>query len=391
MISEDVSRIKAMSPAPWDENARIAALRSYGILDTPREPEFDDLVNLAASLFACPVAVITLVEDNRQWFKAEVGLGIRETPLDVSICSHVMLRSEPLIVNDLAADPRFTCNPMVAGEPRLKFYAGAPLTTADRMPLGSICILDFEPRTLSPEQVGVLEALARQAMGHIELRRAIRLRDEALAAASEAERRRAVLIRELHHRVRNMLALLSGMLTVTAKSRGEDKPFRRIFSQRIASLSATHALLTDDYWQTARVRALLENELSPLAPDLRGRFSFEGPTIDLAADLAVPLGMAFHELVANAVEHGNLAKGGGRVTVVWDLVHADGKRLIELAWREEGGPEVVAPTRRGVGLEMLQQVLRMQARAETNVEFLPGGLQFRMRAPLIEQRLVPSF
>jgi two-component sensor histidine kinase len=391
MISENISRIKAMSLAPWDENARIAALRSYGILDTPREPEFDDLVNLAASLFSCPIAVITLIEDKRQWFKAEVGLGIRETPLDVSICSHVLLRNDPLVVDDLAADPRFTCNPLVTGAPNLKFYAGVPLATADGVPLGSLCILDFKSRTLTTEQVGVLQALARQAMGHIELRRAVRLRDEALAAAADAEKRRALLIRELHHRVRNMLALLSGMLTVTAKSRGEDKPFRRIFSQRIASLSATHALLTDDYWQTARVQALIENEIATLTPELRRRFSIEGPPVDLAADLAVPLGMAFHELVVNAVEHGGLAKGEGKVHVAWRLAEGEGKRLVDVEWREEGGSEVVPPSKRGVGLEMLQQVLRMQARAETSVEFRPAGLYFRMRAPLIEARLVPSF
>ena len=150
MISEDLSRIKATSTPPWDENARIAALRSYGILDTPREPEFDDLVKLAATLFSCPIALISLIEDDRQWFKAEVGLGNPGNPRRGLDLLHVLLRSEPLIVSDLTADARFSCNPLVTGTPNLRFYAGAPLTTADRMPLGSFCVLDFEARTSPP-------------------------------------------------------------------------------------------------------------------------------------------------------------------------------------------------------------------------------------------------
>src|SRR3954463_8988846 len=161
----------------WTEDDRLAALRSYRVLDTPSEPTFDDLAQLAARACQAPVALISLIDERRQWFKAEVGLGVRETPLDRSICLSAMLEPGLTIIPNLTKDPRFAYNPLVTGEPHLRFYAGAVLRTPDGVPLGTVCVLDDKPRVLSTEQREVLAALARQVMAQMEFRRALHLSD----------------------------------------------------------------------------------------------------------------------------------------------------------------------------------------------------------------------
>jgi PAS domain S-box-containing protein len=168
----------------WTEAARLAALSSYGILDTPPEQEFDDLVRLAADLLSAPMAAVNLIAEHRQWFKAEVGLGVREMSLDNSICARVMLQPDGLVIPDLQADPRFDCNPLVTAGQRIRFYAGELLQTPGGLPLGTLCVLDTKPRPegLTEQQRLVLKVLARQVMGQLELRRAMarQARDEAL-------------------------------------------------------------------------------------------------------------------------------------------------------------------------------------------------------------------
>ncbi|HWX47572.1 MAG TPA: GAF domain-containing protein, partial [Roseomonas sp.] len=131
---------------PWTEAERLAALDRYAILDTPPEPGFDDLARLAADLLEAPIAAVNLIAGNRQWFKAEVGLGVREMPLDNSTCARVMLQPGELVIPDLLEDPRFGCNPLVTAGPGLRFYAGALLETAEGLPLGTLCVLDTRPR-----------------------------------------------------------------------------------------------------------------------------------------------------------------------------------------------------------------------------------------------------
>lgn len=152
-----------------DEEARLAALNAYGILDTPPEPAFDDITELAALICDTPIAVINFVDRHRQWFKSEQGLGVRETPLDISICAHVILQSELFVVPDTRQDARFACNPLVTGEPYLRFYAGALLKSPEGFPLGTLCVLDHQPRELTEKQRIALTALASQVMNNLEL------------------------------------------------------------------------------------------------------------------------------------------------------------------------------------------------------------------------------
>lgn len=159
---------------PSNELSRQTLLEALGILDTPPEDDYDDIVRIAATVCRAPTATISLVDADRQWFKARVGLDLEETPREISFCAHAILDpNDPLIVEDAAADPRFSDNPLVT-ESGYRFYAGAPID-ADGMPVGTVCVLDREPRSLTNEQIEVLQALARQVARMIELRRASRL------------------------------------------------------------------------------------------------------------------------------------------------------------------------------------------------------------------------
>jgi two-component sensor histidine kinase len=375
----------------WTESDRLATLCSYRILDTPPEPAFDDLVQLAARACQAPVALISLIDERRQWFKAEVGLGVRETPLDRSICLTATLQPGLTIVPDLTEDPRFARNPLVTGEPHLRFYAGAVLKTPDGVPLGALCVLDCMPRDLTEEQASTLTVLARQVMSQLELRRAIAERDEKLETSHQIEQRQSLLVRELHHRVKNTLATVQALVGATGRSTGSFDEFYRSFSKRITSLAKTHNLLTEDYWQTAPLREIALNELKPFADSRVPRFVLIGPPVELSADLAVPVGMALHELTANAVRYGALSVPSGHVQVRWNLNEIEGARKLHLEWREFGGPIVSEPQHQGFGTTLLQRVLPMQCNAEVEVQYDPQGLRFRLDAPLVEQRLVPSY
>jgi two-component sensor histidine kinase len=375
----------------WTESDRLAALRSYRVLDTSPEPEFDDLVQLAARACQAPIALISLIDDRRQWFKAEVGLGVRETSLDRSICLTAMLLPGLTIVPDLTEDPRFARNPLVTGEPNLRFYAGAVLRTPDGVPLGALCVLDCVPRDLTEGQAATLTMLARQVMSQLELRRALAERDERLEASQQIEQRQALLVRELHHRVKNTLATVQALVGATGRSSGSFKEFYHLFSNRIASVAKTHNLLTEDYWQTAPLREIALTELKPFAESRQPRFMLIGPPVELSADLAVPVGMALHELTTNAVRYGALSVPTGYVRVQWSVEENEGVRKLHLEWREFKGPSVSQPHHQGFGTTLLQRVLPMQCRAEVEVQYDQNGFQFQMDAPLVEQRLAPAY
>jgi GAF domain-containing protein len=159
-------------PVPADEAARLAALRAQAVLDTPPEQAFDDLARLAALLCGTPVALVSLVDGTRQWFKARVGTDLEQTPRDVAFCAHALVAPEEVfVVEDTLADARFSANPLVTGPLGLRFYAGAPLLTAGGHALGTLCVVDVVPRSLPAAHAAALKALARQVVGALELRR----------------------------------------------------------------------------------------------------------------------------------------------------------------------------------------------------------------------------
>jgi signal transduction histidine kinase len=195
-------------PLPANEEARLEALRDYDVLDTPPEQAFDDLARLASYICQTPVAMISLVDGDRQWFKAKVGTEMTETPRDVAFCAHAILQPDLFLVPDAEADERFADNPLVRGEPQVHFYAGVPLITPDGHALGTLCAVDRVPRQLSAEQQDALRALARQAMDQLQLRRSLKL-------LQELEAHRDSLTHMIVHDMRTPLtSVIAGLQTL---------------------------------------------------------------------------------------------------------------------------------------------------------------------------------
>lgn len=157
-----------------DSERRLAALRVYDIMDTPPEEVFDDLTRLTTFICGTPMASVTLLDTERQWFKSSVGLTDRETPIGQSFCAHAIQQEKVFLVPDAALDARFAANPLVTGNPNIRFYAGAPLITPEGVPLGTLCAIDRRPRELSVAQQDALAALARQVMWALELRKTLK-------------------------------------------------------------------------------------------------------------------------------------------------------------------------------------------------------------------------
>ena len=180
-----------------DERARLEALRSYRILDTDPEQAFDDIVLLASQICGTPISLITLVDENRQWFKARVGVSLTETSRSVSFCAHAIQGKDIFVIPDALQDERFRENPLVLDDPHLRFYAGAPLVTRDGHALGTLCIVDRVPRTFTEEQAHALDALRRQAEAQLELRRNLADLNQALRERDRAEAAQTALVGEL--------------------------------------------------------------------------------------------------------------------------------------------------------------------------------------------------
>jgi GAF domain-containing protein len=159
------------APLPTNEAERLTTLKEYHILDTGAEQSYDDITTLAAHICEVPIALISIVDEARQWFKSRVGMEQQQTSREIAFCAYAILQQEPFIVKDAKKDQRFADNPLVTGEPHIRFYAGFPLINVEGLALGTLCVIDRQPRQLSAEQLKTMQALARQVMALLELRR----------------------------------------------------------------------------------------------------------------------------------------------------------------------------------------------------------------------------
>ncbi len=246
------------APEPTNEQERLKALRDFEILDTAPEKSFDDITLLAAQLCETPIALITLLDEKRQWFKSRVGMEILETPRDVAFCTHTVLQKDVLVVEDVRTDERFAANPFVTGEPGIRFYAGAPLITSDGLALGALCVIDREPRHITEEQKKALLVLSQQVVSQLELRRTLRIKAESeeRLRASELSYRRlfeaaqdGILILEIDSgQVVDANPFLCELLgfskeEIVGKTVGEISPFADVISNQ----TMLERLQTDGY------------------------------------------------------------------------------------------------------------------------------------------------
>ncbi|RDI57800.1 sensor histidine kinase [Microvirga subterranea] len=248
--------------------------------------------------------------------------------------------------------------------------------------LGNVTVLErpFHPAVLVNAVRSALRARQRQREVEAHLKERQRTHE-----------RQALLIRELHHRVKNTLATVQGLLGATARSTRSVDEFYHSFADRIVSLAKTHNLLTEDYWQTAPLIGMFRNELAHYDDGAMRRITLDGPPVELSADLAVPIGMAVHELTTNAAKHGALSAPGGQVSVAWKVRELETGRRLAISWVERGGPPVERPSRKGFGSTLLHRVLTHQCHATINMAYDPEGLSCHMDIPLVEERLVPEY
>ncbi len=495
-------------PAAVTDPQRRAVLHSYGMLDTGPEPEFDDIVMLARQICGAPVALISLVDADRQWFKAVSGFDVCETSIDQSVCAHALAVPETLNIADLTLDPRTKDNPHVTGEPHLRFYAGAPLIAAEGVAIGTVCVVDTvaRPGGLRPDQLAALEALARQVMAQFELRRDLVraygqarghvaspsmmagdhhgdlearyytlfnsldagfcvielafdadgaprdykfvevntafadqtglqnaagkwMRDLApeheqhwfdlygkvaltgqhvrfeqhaeqlgdrwyevhafrigapeahqvailfndVTARRAADQQMRLLNEELGHRMNNAMALVQAIASQTLRG-VKERDAVEAFERRLDALSRAHHVLEQQSWTSVGLRAVIAGVLAAHAD--KARVKLDGPDIALDPKAALSLSMLLHELATNAVKYGALGDNSGHVAVSWTTENG----TLVFDWREAGGPEVTAPTRKGLGTRLID--LGIAGSGGVTKSYDADGFRATFRAPL---------
>ncbi len=264
-----------MTPAPLpNEKKRLEVLWDYDVLDTPPEEALDEITTLAALICEAPVALITLLDGRRQWFKSRVGLSVAETARDISFCGHAIQQSGLFVVNDASKDARFADNPLVTAEPHIRFYAGAPLATREGHALGTLCVIDRVPRQLRPEQEQALRVLSHQVMAQFELRRqtremdAVRLEREGLRRTREALQDQERALVEWHEATQRAAHLGNWELDIPRAAFQWSEEVFHIFGQSIDGFQPTvpsflEAVHAED---GARVRAALNDSLANGVP-----------------------------------------------------------------------------------------------------------------------------
>ena len=360
--------------------ARLAALAATHLPDSAAEESFDRLTRMVTRLLGVPVALVSLVDDTRQFFKSQQGLEgpvsqQRQTPLSHSFCQHVVIDRAPLIVTDAENDPRVRDN-LAVPELGVRAYLGVPLTLASGHVIGSLCAIDTTPHVWSDADLRSLTDVAEIVMSEIRLRLEI-------AQRQKAEDNQDLLIAELHHRVKNTLSTVQALIQLNLMSSPTLAAFRNTIGFRIESLAKTHTLLTTKRWRAIGFRDILNSELAPY--EQTERVSFHGPDFDLEAEVATSIGMVIHELTTNAAKYGALSAPGGRIEIRWTAATTenetsgnDAGTTVALTWRESGGPRIALPGQQGLRLDLDRAVDRQAVRRHR-------GFRFCARRPYVSR------
>lgn len=473
------------------ERRRLETLREYRILDTAPEPAFDRVTKLAADLFEAPIALVSLVDDCRQWFKSSYGLDVPETPREISFCQYVVTSEQAMIVADTLEDSRFRGNPLVTGEPLIRFYAGVPLRAYNGAVLGTLCIIDRQPRAdFADRERERLEDLAAIIMAEADLRRTVMERDEArhmleraldfsciatwqfdprtdelkwrgataelwgadfetalrtgegffarvhpedrdavrrvlyasvdsgapysmeyridhpergvrwIAARGDWDVRRddailtgisaditeqksrqenaTLLMRELHHRMRNLFATVGAIISLTKNSARDVDDYVERISSRLDALNRAQNVLLGANFMTGSIHALMR-EVEAAFPRVR----WSGPDLLLPENALVAMALLFNELATNAVKHGALTGARGQVDVSWSQdPEGSEPRLFRLDWTESGGDAPIGPPdRTSFGTLLMERSVRNNLGGTITRHWNPEGLRVEISLP----------
>ena len=349
---------------------RLAALDKTALLDSLPEERFDRLTRLASKALGADIALVSLIDENRQWFKSRHGLEATETPREQAFCAHAIQSEDIMVVPDAGRDPRFAKNPLVTGDPNIAFYAGAPLVTKDGHALGTLCIIDTKPRDdFSDDDKQVLADIAATVMAEIEA-----------SVQGQVIEDLTVVNEELQHRMGNMYAHVSSLISMMSRAGGDQKDFVRRLRDRITVLAETQALIANHQFQSAPLSAIFESTLAPfLTPENRARVKMSyGEDIDVSARGAFTMTLMLNELATNAVKHGALKDENGLIEFSW--LH-DADDMINFEWKETSPGSVYVPSEhKGFGSQILARIVPMDFQGVADHRVLPEGLIYRVSA-----------
>lgn len=368
-----------IAPIPVNDELRLQDLQSYGILDSESEPEFEELLEVAAQIYGCPISAISFIDRDRQWFKACRGIEVQEMPREISFCAHAIMQEEVLQVHDTHLDERFHDNPLVQQDPNLRFYAGAPLISGQGYRLGTFCIADREPRTLTPEEARTLSILSGQVSRLLELRlknRVLKERaDEVLSLEREIlhrtlrqqEAERLQLSTELHEEIAQRLAATKFYLEL---AEGSDNMAALISKSRELIEGLTRQVqelsrsLTPSTMEHTNLRDLLQHLLTEFTNrhPLPARLQYVGAE-ETDPELALVLYRVAEEGLKNILTHAG-------ATEVVISVQVTGSLHLRI---EDNGRGVLLPAlKRGSGLQgMLSRLTPFGG--EIHMSSRPGG------------------
>ncbi len=286
------------------ERDRLAAVRRYDILDSPPDGAFDRITALAARRLRVPIAIISIVDEDRIWFKSHHGLPVEQIDREPGLCSSAIMGDAPYLIEDARSDPRSLANPLVAGDFGLRFYAAVPLATSDGHNLGTLCVIDKEPRPIDDGEVEDLKDLASIVMDQLELRLSSR------SAVSKAN----LMAKEIDHRVMNSLQFVSGLLAMQSRSPdiGEGAAHLELAANRVAAVAQVHRHFYADTADEISCIAFLRRLCNDLAGILNRDIDVTGDEGMVPADSIQPIGLIVNELVTNAAKYGS-----GRIDVTF--------------------------------------------------------------------------
>lgn len=282
---------------PEPEPERMAAVRRYDILDTPPDGAFDRITALAARRFGVPISIISIVDEDRIWFKSRHGVAVEQIGRDPGLCASAILSNDPYILTDASIDPCSLANPLVAGDFGLRFYAAVPLTTSDGYNLGTLCIIDKEPRPIDEAQIADLKDLAAVVMDQMEMQLAAR------RAVSNAK----LMAKEIDHRVMNSLQFVSSLLAMQSRSvaDGDAAHHLRLASNRVSAVAQIHRHFTAEGSETASCIDFLRKLCSDLEAALGQQIILRGDEGHVPTTEIQPIGLLVNELITNAAKHGS--------------------------------------------------------------------------------------